>query len=614
MFEIRRCPQCQEELPPDAPNGVCPRCVYELGFARQSETAAEPEADPLTRPNTASSRTSHERFPLPDPQELGRHFPHLEILELLGSGGMGAVYKARQRRLDRMVALKILPPEVARHPGFEERFSREARALGRLNHPQIVTLYDFGEAGGVYYFLMEFVDGVNLRQMISGGTLSPREALAIVPQVCDALQYAHDEGIVHRDIKPENILLDRRGRVKIADFGLAKLIRADDETAGPASFALTGSQQVMGTPHYMAPEQMKRPQGVDHRADIYSLGVVFYEMLTGELPLGRFAPPSRVVEIDVRLDEVVLRSLEKEPGLRYQHASDVKTDVESIAGDKPAPIPAKPKSEAGLQDFEFNPDRSLFARWASACETDRLADAFRSVMTTPWVKYLLTGVLICICVIAAIRVLQPLAGPEDIAPPATPAPPYVLESRPFPIPVYSPGWELTSTGPKLTDDFARNVLSLSPVEEAQVNKALDSTYQAALEVESRILERRTDDAGHVIITIKPYPGPTTQLEDMLWSNLDSVLDPQRQNVARLNLKLEPRQFPWATQITTFEAAGPGFFRWGKDGARIELWRVGSWFHWNVQSRGTTDSGSAPQLPAAYRPLWDNAANERGTLD
>ena len=145
-----------------------------------------------------------------------------------------------------------------------------------------------------------------------------------MPQICDALQFAHEAGIVHRDIKPENILLDAKGRVKIADFGLAKLLG----DAGPQH--LTGTHQVMGTLHYMAPEQWERPRHVDHRADIYSLGVVFYEMLTGELPLGRFAPPSEKVQVDVRLDEVVLRALEKEPERRYQHASDVKTDVERI--------------------------------------------------------------------------------------------------------------------------------------------------------------------------------------------------------------------------------------------------------------------------------------------
>jgi serine/threonine protein kinase len=259
----------------------------------------------------------------------------LEFWLLLGQGGMGAVYKARQRQLNRLVALKILPPEVAGDPTFAERFTREAQALAQFSHPHVVTVHDFGQAGGLFYFIMEFVDGVNLRQMIAERRLEPQEALGIIPQVCEALQYAHEAGVVHRDIKPENILLDRKGRVKIADFGLAKLVHAVDPLGSKQPFALTGSQQIMGTPHYMAPEQLERPLAVDHRADIYSLGVVFYEMLTGELPLGRFAPPSQKVRVDVRLDEVVLRSLEKEPERRYQQASEVKTDVESITSSAP---------------------------------------------------------------------------------------------------------------------------------------------------------------------------------------------------------------------------------------------------------------------------------------
>ena len=160
---------------------------------------------------------------------------------------------------------------------------------------------------------------------------------------------------MHRDIKPENILLDKKGRVKIADFGLAKLMNRGDKLAGRAEFTLTGSQQVMGTPHYMAPEQMERPQGVDHRADIYSLGVVFYEMLTGELPLGRFAAPSHKVQIDVRLDEVVLRSLEKEPERRYQHASAVKTDVERISSTFSDPVAAGEFFSSDLDQGDSQP-------------------------------------------------------------------------------------------------------------------------------------------------------------------------------------------------------------------------------------------------------------------
>ncbi|HUU16223.1 MAG TPA: serine/threonine-protein kinase [Sedimentisphaerales bacterium] len=325
MAEESHCPQCGAELPADAPQGLCPQCLMKLGLP----TGAEPDKAGASEPTSdvPTSATPPGGFVPPEPAELAKQFPQLELLELLGQGGMGAVYKARQKQLDRLVALKILPPQVAQTEAFAERFTREARSLARLNHPRIVSVYDFGHTeDGLYYFIMEFIDGTDLRHVIQAGELSPAEALAIVPQVCEALQFAHEEGIVHRDIKPENILLDKKGRVKIADFGLAKLL---DQPA--TVYTLTQAGQRMGTPHYMAPEQIEHPGQVDHRADIYSLGVVFYEMLTGELPLGRFPLPSKKVHVDVRLDEVVLKTLEKEPELRYQQASEVKIDVETIA-------------------------------------------------------------------------------------------------------------------------------------------------------------------------------------------------------------------------------------------------------------------------------------------
>jgi serine/threonine protein kinase len=357
MDTQRTCPSCGKPLAADAPQGICPECLMKAGFGTASGTEGAGDSG----------------FVPPAVEAIAKLFPQLEVLELIGRGGMGAVYKARQPGLDRLVALKILPPRAGGDPGFAERFMREARALARLSHPNIVAVYDFGQvssagvspasAAGVppvapqpspaaprtsqneptgleaqrgetlnpqppsplHYFLMEYVDGPNLRQVERAGKLTPPQALLIIPQICEALQFAHEEGIVHRDIKPENVLLDKKGRVKIADFGLAKILGRE-----PQDFHLTVSGQVMGTPNYMAPEQVEHPQAVDHRADIYSLGVVFYEMLTGELPLGRFAPPSRKVQVDVRLDEVVLRTLEKEPERRYQTASEVKTALETV--------------------------------------------------------------------------------------------------------------------------------------------------------------------------------------------------------------------------------------------------------------------------------------------
>ena len=323
MTDAKKCPKCGAKVPTDAPAGICPKCLLAAGLAVDTGLCAEASDEAPTTPLPRSSR-----FIPPSPRDLAPLFPQLEILELIGAGGMGAVYKARQPGLDRVVAIKILPPEVGADPSFAQRFTREAQALARLNHQHIVSVYDFGTSGGLYYFIMEYVDGANLRQVIRTGELPPAQALAIVPQICEALQFAHDEGIVHRDIKPENILINKRGRVKIADFGLARLL------GGKApNLSLTGTDQVLGTLHYMAPEQLQGLRNVDHRADIYSLGVVFYEMLTGELPLGRFAPPSQKVAVDVRLDEVVLRSLESAPERRYQQVNEVKTQVERISQD-----------------------------------------------------------------------------------------------------------------------------------------------------------------------------------------------------------------------------------------------------------------------------------------
>lgn len=267
-------------------------------------------------------------FKPPSVEEIAKLFPALEIVELLGAGGMGAVYKARQTGLDRFVALKILPEEFDHDVKFALRFTREARTLARLNHPNIVSVFEFGNVENVYYFLMEYVDGSTLRDVVRSRQLAPEQALAIVPHLCDALQYAHDQAVVHRDIKPENILIATDGAVKIADFGLSRIVGSDNQTTEQT--ALTKAHQVLGTPRYMAPEQLEGSHGVDHRADIYSLGVVFYEMLTGELPIGRFEAPSHKVQIDVRLDEVVLRTLEKQPQRRYQAASEIKSDLHSI--------------------------------------------------------------------------------------------------------------------------------------------------------------------------------------------------------------------------------------------------------------------------------------------
>ncbi len=332
MTQSKECPRCGKELPADAPEGICPACLASLYM--QTGALSPGRVEPMAV------------------EEVAGLFPELEILGVLGSGGMGAVYKARQPKLDRLVALKILD----RHDGdprFVERFTREAKTLARLSQPNIVTVYEFGEREGLPFLIMELVDGVTLRSLLRAGKIPPQQALAIVPPICEALQYAHDKQVIHRDIKPENILIDKEGRVKVADFGIARLMEVKETEEH-----LTGDAERVGTAHYMAPEQVERPAEVDHRADIYALGVVFYEMLTGELPLGKFPHPSSRVRIDVRLDQVVLKALEKEPERRYQQASEVETAVTMLS------TPSAAGSDTDQAEWR-NPNNWTGPKWLS---------------------------------------------------------------------------------------------------------------------------------------------------------------------------------------------------------------------------------------------------------
>jgi tRNA A-37 threonylcarbamoyl transferase component Bud32 len=344
------CPQCGALIPEDSAHGLCPRCVFAKALAP-----------------TADGGFAH--YVPPSLESVCAAFSHLEVTGLIGSGGMGAVFKARQPQLDRFVALKILPAELASQPGFSERFQREAQALARLSHPHIVTVHDFGQAGGFYYLLMEFIDGVNLRQLLQTKRLTPKEALSIVPPICEALQCAHDHGIVHRDIKPENLLIDKAGVVKLADFGIAKMYSsplapreensadADMNAPGAAEtdlsrespqFTSRSQMATMGTPDYAAPEQASGT--ADHRADIYSLGVVLYEMLTGERPTAKLEAPSKRVQVDIRIDEIVLRALEKSPELRFATAAEFCTQVEAAVEKNTSPETVRRTSEASV-DF-----------------------------------------------------------------------------------------------------------------------------------------------------------------------------------------------------------------------------------------------------------------------
>lgn len=264
----------------------------------------------------------------------------LKVVGLIGRGGMGVVYQARQIELDRIVALKILSPQLAEEPEFTVRFAREARLMAKLNHPHIVTIHHFGSSEGFCYLVMEYVEGRSLADVIDEGTLETSEALSLGLKICSALRFAHRQGVIHRDIKPENILIDELGEPKVTDFGLAKLVDTH-----PNALALTLPAQSLGTPYYMAPEQRDNPMGTDERADVYALGVTLYQLLTGQLPTGRFPLPSECCDVSPQFDKVILRAMQTDRELRHADAGEFYLDLRSLDAaqrleepvEKPAP-------------------------------------------------------------------------------------------------------------------------------------------------------------------------------------------------------------------------------------------------------------------------------------
>lgn len=307
--KVPNCPACDSPLQSDAVGGLCPCCL--LKHAMTDEVVA-------------SSPDEHEIVRI---QGL---FPELEIEGLAGEGGMGTVYRTRQPRLGRRVALKVLAK--GRMSGVRDdfglRFEREAKTLAALSHPNVVAVHDFGERDGLWYLLMEHVEGSDLRRTLARGKLPLNEALEIFLQVCEGLQAAHARGVVHRDLKPANILIGDDGRARLADFGLAKRFQADGQAVASN---LTVSGVSMGTAVYAAPEQMKDPENCDHRADLFSLGVLLYELLTGDRPSGAFRRPSdKSSEVDPRLDAVVMRAMDEEPARRFQDVDEFRDSVLGI--------------------------------------------------------------------------------------------------------------------------------------------------------------------------------------------------------------------------------------------------------------------------------------------
>lgn len=513
---MRLCRQCRAPLSNERAGWLCPDCEVTPG---------------RTPPYTLSSESARP----PTTEEIAPLFPNLEILGLMAQGGMGVIYKARQPQLDRLVALKILSPELGWDPSFADRFSREAKALAKLNHSNIVSVFDFGQAGEYYYFLMEYVDGVTLRTLIDSKELGAEEAQRIVVEVCHALQFAHEEGIVHRDVKPSNILIDKKGRVKIADFGLAKLAVKDNEERLPRG----QTTMVLGTPHYMAPEQIEKPATVDHRADIYALGVVFYEMLTGQLPLGRFEPPSKVAQVDARLDEVVFRALEKEPGRRYQKAREIRTAVETATG-----------------NFHILPGETV--------RRENIPARHKFLVRLAWMAG--TALLVVVFYFAAKS--------------------YLFPENTGSIP--SGALEAFGAGPEVTGVQRRiiNKLHLDKDQVQNVNRILHRYEREFISLERHHTERSKDAAGHIHISIKPFPTEMDEMMERMWTDLSAVMTAQQLADAK-TLHFE-RLFPHT----------------GKTPVNMEVWLENGDIHY-VESQepgGTATNGGPNRAPPQHRFL------------
>jgi len=336
------CPKCKSDViavaGDDALEAVCPKCkqVIDLETIGESPVSAPPK--PARRPSAAPDEDKYCRI------QAGDMLGGCRMDEMIGAGGMAVVYKATQISLNRPVAVKILPKRLARQRAFVERFAKESAALAALNHPNIVTIIDRGHVGDTYFFVMEYVEGTTLKRLIGENGLPPADCAKYMAQMCSALDYAHRKGVVHRDIKPRNIMVNSEGNVKIADFGLAHLT----EEGGSSHDRLNG-----GTDAYMAPEQREGAGPIDGRTDLYSLGVVFYEALTGRLPSRAYAPPSRLnPRVDARLDGVLERALQMDPARRYQSPNEFWGAVEAAIRPAQQATEVCPKCKAASPETE----------------------------------------------------------------------------------------------------------------------------------------------------------------------------------------------------------------------------------------------------------------------
>ncbi len=409
----------------------------------------------MSEVNPASSRPGSGSKPSgmwqpPTLEEMQAMLPQYQFVSLLGRGGMGAVYKAVQVSLDRAVAVKVLPGDLIDDTDaqFAERFKNEARTMAKMNHPSIVNVYDFGETQtGLLFIVMEFIDGTDVSKMImSQGKLPEDYALSITAHVCDALNYAHRNGVIHRDIKPANILINMDGAVKVADFGLAK--QSDAGMSG-----LTKTNMAMGTPDFVAPEALIPGVPLDGRADLYAIGVMLYQMLTGEIPRGMWTMPGMKLGTDPRFDAIIGKAMQTDREVRYQSAAELRKDLDTILTTPRAMTQQQPASAPAQTAQKPQAHGPKPPQGQKAAE--------KTPTAPPPPKKVNLGMIIglgatAVLLIGSFIFLKPSA-PSQKATVATPAP--AVAPKPAPQPSVTPKAAPVSL-PKPPDRVARQTLDL----------------------------------------------------------------------------------------------------------------------------------------------------------